>query len=448
MLRVFSVVVALVVSVTLVAAPASAQDQWTTPRRLPTSQATIVNVTSSGSGHIFSTYGAGGVLEVSRRPGGRWIRGRDPVSYDPQGVGRGAVIDDDGNVTVAYPTGGYCPSDGGDDEWDNEPVDFRIEAKFRPYRSEDWRLLRVPGQWDGCTQSFPALDVDARGTVTAVWSGNDSLYAAQRRLGQRWSKPVLIGRSAGSEFDVEVTGDKVTAVWAAGSVRSATSHTFGRWGRARKVAAIPGDPYGRAEHLSLVGTGRGSLLAAWSDFAVNDRGWYSRVRFSTADRRGAWRAPRTVDRIDVVPTRVQAVVVAAHGRRTVLAWHMRNDSEGAEGPLKARVRAGGRWSSTKLLDRRADVFGPNGAAANDAGATLVWTGGDAGNYFPVARTRPWAGAWGASQLVAGEGTPGDQVTGAAPWVVAWKPDVFTAAFGRIPQYREVWSADLPMAGGR
>lgn len=444
--RVLSLVVAFMVGAVVLADPAAAQDRWTAPQRLANDQAAIVNVTSSGSGDIFSTYYANGIFDVSRRPGGKWVRGRDPVGGDPRVVGKGVVVDDDGNVTVAYPVDGYCP-DGGDHEWGEESDDFHIEGGFRPFRKDDWRRFRLPGEWDGCTQSVPALAVDARGTVTAVWSAEGSLYVAQRRLGQRWSKPVVIGRCPGTEFDVVATGRKVTAVWAAGSIRSVTSRTFGRWGTGRKVAEIPGrGSPNRGEHLSVVGTGRGSLLAAWSDFTLRDREFYSRVRFASADRRGRWRAPRTVQRISVIPLRVQAVVTAAHGNRAVLAWHVKEPYADEGGPLRVQVRTRGGWSSPKLLDRRADLVGNNGVAATDDGTALVWTGGDAGNYFPLARTRRWRGKWGATQLLTSQG-PADEDLAAdrVPWVVTWKPNVFTAAF---PRGRETWSSDLHLGTAR
>lgn len=446
--RVLSLVVAFVVGATVFAGPASAQDQWTAPRRLADDQAEIVNVVSSGSGDIFSTYFANGIFDVTRRPSGKWVRGSGPAGGDNRGVGKGGVVDVDGNVTVAYPVDGYCPADGSDDEWGDDPADFRIVGAFRPFGKEP-RVFRLPGQWHGCTQSVPALDVDAHGTVTAIWSGEGSLYAAQRRLGQRWSKPVVIGKSPGTEFDVVVTGEEgVTAVWAtARAIRSATSRTFGRWATGRKVAEIPGgDPLNRGEHVSVVSTGRGSLLVAWSDFTLQDHDWQSRVRFATADRRGRWRAPRTVERIAALPVKVQAVVIAAHGRRAVLGWHSKDPNAGAGGPLRARVRTRGDWSPTKLLDRRADLFGPNGLAATDTGAALVWTGGEAGNYFPLASTRRWAGGWGAPQLLSSNG-PADEwlAERRVPWVVAYKPDIFTAAF---PRDRETWYSDLRLGAGR
>jgi len=328
-------------------------------------------------GDIFSTFYANGVFDVGRRPGGKWVRGRDQI--DGRVAGKGAVIDDDGNVTVAYPVNGYCPADGGDDEWGNEPNDFHIEARFLPFGKQEWRRFRLPGRWDGCAGSVPALDVDARGTVTAVWSAE------------------------------------------------------------RKVAEIPDGTSSRGEHLSLLGTSRASLLAAWSDYWGRDREWYSRVRFAGADRRGHWRSPRTVERIAVVPNGVAAVVTAAHGNRAVLAWHVKESNADGSGPLRVRVRTRGAWSSSKLLDRRADHFGVNGVAATDAGAVLVWNGGETGSHFPLARTRRWAGAWEPVQLLS---SPTDGNAARAPWVVTWKPNVFTAAFSRG---RETWSAVFHVA---
>ena len=439
--RMSLLVVALVVGAAVLAGPASAQDQWTAPERLADDQAGIGQVSSSGSGDIFATFYANGVFDVSRRPGGNWVRGRDPVG----GAG-GIVVDDDGNVTVAYPADGYCP-DGSGMDWGEDSEDFHIEAAFRPFGTQDWRRFRLPGAWDGCMQSFPELDVDARGTVTAVWSGDGSIYASQRRLGQRWTKPVVIGRCQGTEFDVVVTGRKATAVWTTevmlpGSIRSAVTRTFGNWGKGRKVADIPGDPYGYGEHLSVISTGRGTLLAAWSDFVSRNREWYSRVRFATTDDRGRWRAPRTVDSIDVVPTRVRAVATAAYGSRAVLAWLMSDDEE-AGGPLRVRVRTRGGWSSTKLLDRSANMLGSNGVAATEGGAALVWTGGDAGNYLPLARTRRWSGKWRSTELLSNRG-PADLMKSRIPWVVTYKPDVFTAAF---PRDDETWSSDLRLGAG-
>ena len=438
--RAFSLLVALVISATGFAAPASARDQWTTPQRLPAGQAAMVAVTSSGSGDIFSTYSANGILEVSRRPGGTWVRGREPVGGD----GRNAVIDDDGNVTVAYPAGGYCAWDQGDEYGDSDP--FHIEAKFRPFRSEDWRVFRLPGEWDSCNESEPALAVDSRGTVTAIWSGDGLLYAAQRRLGDRWSQPVEIGRTAPmTRFAIVAAGQQATAVWSnAGVIRSATTKTDGRWGRGQKVAELPVGEYPRAEHLSVAGTGERSLLVAWSDTAVRDREWYHRVRFATTDRRGVWRAPRTIDKITAEPNRVGAVVVAAHGSRAVLAWHKRQRGRNTFGPLSVWTRAGGTWSSTKLLDRRADRLGPDGLAATDTGAALVWTGGDPGNHFPLASTLRWKNRrWGAAQLLTSQDPP--EAEAHTPWVVTYKPDVFTAAFWRG---RATWATDLRIGSAR
>jgi hypothetical protein len=446
--RALSLVVAFLVGATVSAGPASAQDQWTAPQRLADAQAEIVNVVSSGSGDIFSTYFANGTFDVTRRPSGKWVRGNGAAGGNHRDSGTGSVVDDDGNVTVAYPVDAYCPANGSDDEWGADPSDFRIVGAFRPFGKEP-RVFSLPGQWDGCSESVPALDVDAHGTVTAVWSGDGFLHAAQRRRGQRWSTPVAIGKSPGTEFDVVVTDeDHVTAVWATSrAIRSATSRTFGHWAHGRKVAQIPdGYPLNRGEHVSVVSTGRGSLLAAWSDFTLHDHDWRSRVRFATADRLGRWRAAHTVERIAALPVKVQAVAIAAHGRSAVLAWHSTDPYADAGGPLRVRVRTAGAWSPTKLLDRRADQFGPNGLAATDAGTALVWTGGEAGNYFPLASTRRWADGWGTPHLLSSQGPPDEGLAARrVPWVVAYKPDVFTAGF---PRDCETWSSDLRLGATR
>lgn len=417
--------------------PASAQDQWTEPQRLANDQTRMLGgVTSSGSGEIFATFTVQGAVEYSRRPTGRWARGDTSLPGSLYLPGRGGVVDDDGNVTMVYAAGGNCPEEG---DFDDERRDAHIEAAFRKNGAEEWRLFRLPGQWEGCSVSVPALDVDRRGTVTAVWSGAGTLYATQRRLGRRWTKPVVIGRDARSSLDVVAHGRKVSVVWATGeSVRSVTSATFGRWGEGRKVASMPDGKYPRVEHLSVVSTGDGTLLAGWSDMVARQREWYSRVRFATADARGRWREPRTVDRISAVPENFLAVLTAAHGDRAVLAWHKANRYDEAGGPLQVRVRTGGNWSPSELVDGNADLVDSFSLAATDGGVALAWTKGDPGNYLPLASSRRWAGTWRGPHPLSSQ-APGWSTPGPAPWVVTYKRNVFTAVF---PHGRETWTSDL------
>ena len=243
MRRVLSVVTASVVATAVFALPASADGGWSAPQRAASDQVEPLHVASNGSGDIFAMFSSSsGGGSFTRRSNGAWNPWSEPTG-GASGVDEGAVVDGDGNVTVAYPNG-YCSGD-----W--EPVwvedsDFHIAAGFRPYGKDrpygkEWRQFRLPGQWPGCEENVPALGVDARGTVTAVWSGGGSLHASQRRLGERWSAPVVLGPARMGEFDVVVTPEGIaTVVWAATrSIRSATSRTFGRWGTGRKVADIP-----------------------------------------------------------------------------------------------------------------------------------------------------------------------------------------------------------------
>lgn len=415
---------------------ASAQDQWAEPQRLANDQTRMGGVTSSGSGEIFATFFVQGPVEYSRRPTGRWARGDTSLPSSVSMPGQGGVVDGDGNVTMMYGAGGRCP-DGSD--WDDTRQDAHMEAAFRKKGAEEWRLFRLPGQWDGCELSLPALDVDRRGTVTAVWSGEGSLYATQRRLGERWTKPIVIGRNHRYGLDVVAHGRRVSVVWATDeSIRSVTSAGFGRWGDGRKVASMPDGKYARVEHLSVVSTGGGSLLAGWSDMAAREREWYSRVRFATTDDGGRWHEPRTVDRIAQVPLSFLAVLTAADGGRAVLAWHKARRYDEAGGPLQARVCSGGDWSPTELVDDNADLVGPVSLAATDAGVAVVWTQGDSGNYLPWASSRSWAGSWQAPQELSTL-SPGWTTPGPAPWIVTYKPNVLTSAF---PHRRETWTSDL------
>jgi hypothetical protein len=275
--------------------------------------------------------------------------------------------------------------------------------------------------------------------VTAVWSGEGTLYATQRRLGERWTKPVVIGRDKGWEYDVVVHGRKVSVVWATSrEIRSVTSARFGRWGNGRKIASMPDGKNPRVEHLSMVSTGGGSLLAGWSDVAARQGELHSRVRFATADDDGRWREPRTADRLSVTSESVLAVLTASHGGRAVIAWHKGRRYDEAGGPLLVRVRVGGEWSPNELVDGNADLVGPISLAAADAGVALVWTKGDPGNYLPLASSRRWAGTWRGPHPLSSQ-APGWSTPGPAPWVVTYKPDVFTAAF---PHGRETWTSDL------
>ena len=442
MRRVLSVVTASVVATAVLAYPASAEGGWSAPQRLANDQvqAEFLHVASNGSGDVFATYWANGIGSFTRRPSGTWNRWSESTG-GAEGVDEGAVVDNDGNVTVAYPADGHCGEYWDDEMGDHgvEDADFHIAAAFRPYGKE-WRQFRLPGQWAGCEQSTPALGVDARGTVTAIWSGGGSLYASQRRLGKRWTAPLRLGPARVGEFDVVVTPEGIaTAVWAAtSSIRSATSRTFGRWGNDRKVAYIP-DRIGlsRAEHLTVASTGPRSLLAGWSDFTLRNDRFESRVRFATADDRGRWRTPRTVKLVSNTSVRVGSVVTAAKEGNAVLAWHL-IDGEKAVGPLRIRVRTRGRWSRAALVDRRAAAFGANGLAVTDAGVVLVWIGGDPGRHFPLAATRRWVGAWGTPQRLASRGfsSPDARVV---PWAVTWKPGVVTAAF---PGESELSYSDL------
>ena len=436
--RALSLVIFLLTATVGLPGPAWAQEQWTEPQRLANDQTRMGGVTSSGSGEIFATFFVQGAVEYSRRPTGRWARGDTSLPSDVAAPGQGGVVDGDGNVTMLYPAGGRCP-DGSD--WDDTRQDAHIEAAFRKRGAEEWRLFRLPGQWDGCSVSLPALDVDRRGTVTAVWSGEGTLYATQRRVDGRWTKPVVIGRNHRYGLDVVAHGRKVSVVWATGeSIRSVTSPGFGRWGAGRTMASMPQGKYPRVEHLSMVSTGGGSLMAGWSDRAARDREWYSRVRFATAGERGRWREPRTVDRISRIPLTFLAVQTAADGDRAVLAWHKAERYDDAGGPLQARVRTGGDWSPTELVDDDADLIGPVALAATDTGVAVVWTQGDSGNYLPLASSRSWAGSWKAPQELSGL-SPGWSTPGPAPWIVTYTPDVFTSAF---PHGRETWTSDLHM----
>jgi hypothetical protein len=289
----------------------------------------------------------------------------------------------------------------------------------------------------------PVSTVDDTGVVTAVWSQQAGLRAAQRRADGTWTGPVTLDVCAEPEPYCSISGysvasdgsGTVTAMWSKPSGQPATYRTYtasmprgGAWSTPQRLAVKPfGTTLTVARNGAMLLTypswvaGKGHVVvaeyrapgASWSatrkrvfahaqepQVGLSDRGVAllvvrgELVRPSThirayrfLPRRGWGRAHRVGVSFpsDIPP---YTVAVAGSGR-AVVAW-----MAGAEGHASLRARTMGRhgvWGAARTVSRPASFVPESEGVAIQRAAYVIWTTPHAGIRYAAKRPgKPWA----------------------------------------------------------
>jgi hypothetical protein len=263
----------------------------------------------------------------------------------------------------------------------------------------------------------PAVAIDARGAVTAVWRRCPvavetpvpcEVLAAERPPGGPWSAPVPIG--AGATFPPVLAvspGGAASAAWPVGAaeVRVVSRAAGGPW---LPDVSFPAVQSGAGE-LEIAAGADGSMHLIWSESDLVQLGPFPSwsVRATRRAPGGAWEPAVLLPQLPAGGTvpRPQVAVDSAGG--AVALW----GSGG--GLLSARRPAGGDWLPAETIDPvepgYAGIQPPDLAVDAGGNAAAVWV---SGGILRIAR-RPAAGTWAAPDagpVLELAPTPGDRWT--------------------------------------
>lgn len=292
-----------------------------------------------------------------------------------------------------------------------------------------------------------SLAVDARGTVTVVWSTGSaagSVVALRRPAGGPWGDPVVIGHGTQPQVAADRRG-AVTVVWLterAGrtdGVAAARHPVRGRWTTPVRLTGEQATPYAAGEVVLDVNPD-GDAVVAWASRDRRDRPW--RVRSAYRPAGGPWSGPVAVTPTDgtrhpqvgiddegrallllcrqrfghpqVLRTQERSpdgswtdpAVVTRAGYSPILAVDASGDALVAFSPdfsgVAAAVRpAGGPWQRARALLPEGVEVADFALAVNDSGAAVVALGRVNGRVDVV--RRPAEGPWSASERVVAGG---------------------------------------------
>ena len=217
-------------------------------------------------------------------------------------------------------------------------------------------------------------DVDAHGTVTAVWASNDrnerySFWSAQRRAGGNWSRPVRLGGGPegdvgwhGWDLAVSPAGSAVFA-WGPelGPVRARYRPVNGAWGPATSISTA-------LEAMPIVTIDADGLATV--AYLRDNPDLLTLVQGSAA----GWEEPANLKiPLGLRPYDIDAVA----GGEVVVAWQ-RADLHFMTG----RFRGGKMTREQPLAQEREKSVEIRVAGFPDGSATFVWLPGDPENLAP------------------------------------------------------------------
>lgn len=312
-----------------------------------------------------------------------------------------------------------------------------------PADTLDWSPVKVLA----ANPRGESLAVDARGTVTVVWSTGSapgSIVALQRPAGGRWGDPAVIGHGTQPQVAADRRGT-VTVVWLTGragrmdGVAAARHPAGGRWTRPARLTGDGATAYAVGEAVLDVNP-RGDAVVAWASRDRRDRPW--RVRSAYRPAGGRWGAPAAVTPADgsrhpqaglddegrallllcrqrfghpqVLRTQERSLdgrwsdptVVTRAGYSPTLAVDATGDALVAFSPDFSRVAAafrgaGGQWERAEMLSPDGVEVADFALAVNGLGDAVLALGRVDGRVDVV--RRPADGPWSASERVVAAG---------------------------------------------
>jgi hypothetical protein len=357
--------------------PAYAEPAWTPPERPGTGYEPTLAGNDRGDAVAAGTTRDG--LQVSVRPrAGRWSRPEVvPGSLDANRAN--VVVDEQGNVAVAFLTGGDCDFDVGGFGNDIEE-DYEVHVAYRE-AGGTWRVKTMDGTMRGCESNTPVLAVDGAGTVTAAWHA-DGIRVTQRPLDGAWTKPTRLGGGVRPSV-IDGPDGAITIVWHdQGHVVASSGSGVGRW--ASPVFIGESDrPY---EAVQMARDGQRNLVAAW---IVRDQ-----IASATKPAGQGWLPPETLPqppRDASARMSIGALQVAAAELTHTITW-TQADLERPEGgaELVATTRpSGDSWGEPAVLSNDTHYA----IGANAAGTTVVYTTSHYAGGSLRAVHRPVGGEW-------------------------------------------------------
>ena len=308
------------------------------------------------------------VVEVSTRAAtGPWASPTTLTAVDPYAIdGLGVAVDEAGGATIAW----TAP----------EGTSRRIVASTRPAGGA-W-AAPVPVSPLGHNAAAPNLVVDASGTYTATWfglvGGQQALESSVRDSSGVWSPEVVIGRQdsyLSTPPDVDAAGT-VTAVWVfQGLAMSSSRPKGGAWSTPVTVSPAGAD----IQSLDLDVNAQGSAIMSWTRYT----GTVEQVQASTRPVGGTWSAPVTVSSTNTVDDYGSTVALDPAGN-AVVAWTRATGSGSASAYASMRP-AGGAWSPEAALST-APLGGsmPHVAMTAAGEAIATWSATVAPNRYAIA----------------------------------------------------------------
>jgi hypothetical protein len=279
----------------------------------------------------------------------------------------------------------------------------------------------------------PKLAIDPAGTITAVWRRRDAagsvVQAATRPLGGAWTAPVDL--SVDPSFDPsQLTDVPQVAVDAAGIVTATWSRFEANKNEPYKFTAQSATRLSDGTWTTPVDLSAPGRPARTTDVAVDPAGtataiWVSGTVIQAATRPagGTWAAP--VDLSTIAGPRANPRIVVDPAGNATAAW---GSFDGASyGVQTASLPLGGTWTAaTNLSTAGGDTFDTPHLAVDRAGnATAVWQRHDGSGWVVTSATRPAGGSW----------TTGDDLS--ASGRDAWDPQVAMDLAGNATA---VWSS--------
>jgi hypothetical protein len=288
------------------------------------------------------------------------------------------VVDEQGDLAVAFLTGGDCDFDVGGFGTDIEE-DYEVHVAYRK-AGGTWRVKTMDGTMRGCDSNTPVLAVDEAGTVTAAWHA-DGIRVMQRPLDGGWTQPTRLDEGVRPAV-VDGPDGVFTILWhSQGNVVAASGSRSETWG-APVVIGESDRPYRRVQ---LARDGQGNLVAAWT---MSDQ-----VVSATKPAGGGWLPSETLPQPshdESARMYINEVQVAAAERTHTITWTQADWASQGGSELVATTRpAGGSWGEPAVLSNDTDFA----IGANTAGATVVYTTVHYAGGSLRAVHRPVGGEW-------------------------------------------------------
>lgn len=388
----FIILVAGLVGVALVAAPATAAPTW---RPVTNLFADLSATEGSASTPSIGVDVAGNATVVwSRWNGSQYVV---QASYRPVGGSFGAPVDLAGGRMIRDAQVVVDPTGNATVVW------RRVDAD----RSVVQTVSRTSGSWSTPVDlsadtsvdfsqrpDVPQVAVDATGRVTATWSRFEAtpgqpwkftVQSATRSTDGTWSTPVDLS-PAGSparttDVAVDAAGNTI-ATWAAGAtVQAAGRPAGGAWEAPAQLSTTAGL---RANPRVVVDP-TGTATAVWGSFAGGAYG----VQTASRALGGTWTAPLDLARGEVFDT--PAIAVDREGVATAV-WQQHDGSGWIV--TSATRTTGDAWSTpVSLSTPERDSWDPQVAVDPAGTATALWSRAEDGSRVVEAARRPAGGEW-------------------------------------------------------